>query len=361
VFDAAVGDPEFNTTHQHWLDRRFGRPTPLTPLDQLSAHHGGARLLVKREDVGEHGNFTAISAFGQALLARQMGKALLVSETATGDFGVSVGAAAAALGMRATVFMGRVDHQLEGQKVELMRRLGVDVQVVDADVRGRKDAAVEALRFWSSHLDDTFYCASSAAAPDPYPRMLAFFLASIGSEMKVQLRRAGISPTYVVAPVGSGSLATGVFGAFVDDLDVQLVGVHGGGPERGCIGSPLVNGARGIFLGTHSYVLSDELGQVLEPETAAAGLAMPTVAPQLARWATEGTILFNEIFDDAAEHAVERALAQEGLLFNLETGHALAYAERLLPTLSEDDTVVVVATGVGDSELARWTRTREEM
>ncbi len=360
AFDEAIGDEAFASRHQRLLDRRLGRPTPLTHLERLSAHHGGGQLLLKREDVGENGHFCAVSAFGQALLAARMGKGTLISETATGDFGVAIGAAAAALGLDATVFMGRDDHQAESRSVELMERLGVELRVVDSDVRGRKDAAIEALRHYSARIDDAFYAASSSAAPDPYPRMLAYFLASIGAEIKVQARRAGVSPTYVVVPVGSGSVATGVFGSFIEESETQLVGVHGGGQSRESVGSPLVHGRRGIFLGTHTFVLTDDVGQILEPETSAAGLAMPLVAPQLARWASEGDVLFTEVFDEQAHASVVRALELEGLLLNLETGHALAYAERLLPTLREDDVVVVVSTGRGDSELEGWASAGDE-
>lgn len=360
AFDDAIGDPTFTTPQQEWLDRRLGRPTPLTRLERLSAKYGGAQLHLKREDAGQNGNFCAISAVGQVLLARRMGRSTVIGETATGDFGVALGSCAAANGMKAVVFMGRVDHFAERQKVEHMTRLGVDVRVVDSDVRGRKDAAIEALRYWSSNLDDAFYCASSSAAPDPYPRMLAYFMASVGSEIKVQLRRQQLEPNYVVAPVGSGSLAAGVFGPFAEQPGVQLVGVHAGGTDRDSVGSPVVHGRRGIFLGTHTFVLTDDIGQILEPETSAAGLAMPAVAPQLARWASDGSVLFTEVFDAAAQESLERVLSLEGLLLNLESAHALAYAERLLPTLREDDVVVVVASGVGDGELARWTLEEDE-
>lgn len=353
-FDAALLDAEFVALVESWLDHRIGRPTPVSHFQALSEQVGGAQIWAKREDLCQGGSFVITSAVLQVLLAQRMGRREIVSESGTGDFGVALGSMGAALGIGVRLFMSREDQEHERLNMERMKGLGVVVETVDSAARGRKRACSEALRYWAEHSDRVMYCASSLAMPDPFPRILEYGLGVIGAETRVQLKRRGCVPEYVVAPVGSGSFAAGFFGDFVRHSDIQLVGVEGGGdghPLRSA--ASLVAGSVGVYLGTLSYLLQDEHGQVLVPHSIAGGMSVPNVGPQHARWAEEGRVHYVTVNDEEAIHAVQMLVRTEGLLICLEAGHALAYALKVAATLGSDEHVVVGITGSGVRDLGR--------
>ncbi|MFU8803749.1 MAG: pyridoxal-phosphate dependent enzyme [Bradymonadaceae bacterium] len=354
AFDDALVDEDFLALCERWLDHRIGRPTPVSHLLTLSEKLGGAQLWVKREDLCQGGAFCINSAVLQALLARRMGRTWLLGETATGDFGVGLASIGSAMGLKTKIFMGREDQTAEPLNVRRMQELGAEVETVDTTVRGRKRACAEALRYWATHSEEALYCTSSLAMPDPFPRILEYALSIIGAETRVQLQRRHCAPEYVVAPVGSGAFAAGFFSEFIDDEDVQLVGVQGGGDGQGTKhAASLLHGRPGVFLGTHSYLLQDDAGQVLTAHTVAGGLSMPNVGPQHARWSQKGRVHYATATDEEAFAAVQTLVSTEGLLVCLESGHALAYVFKLAPTLRADQHIVVGLTGNGIRDLDR--------
>ncbi|RAL21521.1 tryptophan synthase subunit beta [Lujinxingia litoralis] len=361
AFEEAVADPGFSGRLHGWAEQRLGRPTPLCHLGELSRELGGAQLWLKREDLLPGGSFCTLTALTQALVAVRMNRRELVGETATGDFGVALGQMGLALGLKVRVFMTRDDMEAEPIAVRSMEEMGLALEPVDGPTRGRRGAMAEALRYVARAPQDAFYASSSLASPDPYPRMLELGAEIIGNECARQLRERGASADYVIAPVGSGGFACGMFGAFLDQGShspgAQLVGVQSGGdgtPGRGA--ASLVRGRPGVHLGTRSYVLQDDQGQVLTPLTDAAGLAMPVVGPQHARWMRTGQVQYVELADAEAYAAVRTLARAEGVLASLETGYALAYALRLAPTLNDDAHVVVGVSGDGTRDLSRLAR-----
>ncbi|MBA2663274.1 MAG: pyridoxal-phosphate dependent enzyme [Bradymonadaceae bacterium] len=354
AFDEAVDDPKFVTTMERWLDHRIGRPTPVSHLGALSERVGGAQIWVKREDLCQGGSFSINTAVLQVLLARRLGRRSVIGETGTGDFGVALGSIAAAMGLEARIFMGREDLENETLNVQRMLELGVVIETVDTGTRGRKRACSEALRFWATHSNQAHYCASSLAMPDPFPRILAYALGVIGAETRVQLKRRGCDPEYIIAPIGSGAFGVGLFSEFAKHTDIQLVGVQGGGDGHGArTSASLVVGSPGVFMGTHSYLLQDDNGQVLVPHSIAGGLCVPNVGPQHARWAAEGRVHYVAVSDDDACLAVRTLARTEGLLVCLESGHALSYAIKIAATLGSEQHVVVGITGSGLRDLER--------
>lgn len=347
AFDASVSDADFQDEFQAWMSR-IGRPSPLVRLD---SSRGEGTLVLKREDLIQGGSMCAVSAAGQALLARRMGKKGVMAETATGDFGLALASVASALDLECTIFIGRADAEVEVRHVSAIKLMGATVEVVDSASRGRITAAAEALREWSVHSAEWNYCASGAAMPDPFPRMIEYFNQVVGAEASVQLKRLDLHAAYVVTPVGTGGLAAGLFRAFVDDPDTQLVGVQASGDPS----SPVVEDrARpGVAFGTRSLVLQSEDGNLLSRTTRAGGLAVPAIAPQHANWWEDGRALYTAVDDESAVRAVETFAKQTGTLLSLETGHALAYAQRLRRTLAEDSCVLVGVTGGGMRDLER--------
>lgn len=361
AFEEAIGDEAFMQAFEEVLDRRVGRPTPITPLKSLSERIGGGRLLLKREDLCQGGSFTANLAAAYALLARRMGREWLIAETATGDYGVALAAAGAATGLRVRLFVGREDVEAEPTNMRRLEQLGALVETVDSHSRGRKAACAEAMRFWATHSDSCLYSPSLLATPDPYPRLIQYFLSAVGAETRVQLKRRNVDPEYLVAPVGSGAFAVGFFEEFHDDGDIQLVGVQAGGEGQDTKhAASLTYGKPGVFQGTHSFVLQDQNGQILSPSSIAAGLSSPNVGPQHARWAETGAVHYVTATNQEAVAAVQRLARQEGILVALEAGHAIAYALKLLPTLHSDEHVVVGVSGSGVRDLERLAELENE-
>lgn len=354
AFELALADPAFLAQFDDLLERRVGRPTPLTPVAKLSEKFGGARLWLKREDLCAGASFSSNLAAAYALMALRMGRKTLIGESATGEFGAALGAMGNALGLKTRIFMGREDQDSEPLGVQRMKALGVQIETVDSPMRGRKMARAEALRFWGSLPEERFYCPSSLATPDPYPRMSAYFLSVIGAETRAQLARSGCVPEYLVAPVGSGGFAAGLFAEFSADEDMQLVGVQGAGEGlSGRHAASVVSGRPGVFQGVYSFLLQDDDGQVFSPASAAAGLAVANVGPQHAQWAEQGRVHYVAVEDREAYQAVQKLLREEGLLVSLESGHALAYAFKLLPTLEVGQDILVGISGAGERDLLR--------
>ncbi len=338
----AFGDPSFVESLERWVRQRCARPTAVTHLRRLSETTGGAQVWAKREDLGAGGSFAGLSATVQAVLAQRMGARRIIGDTATGDFGVALGSVGAALGLDVTVYMARDDRDKEPTKVARMEAFGVDVQAVgSAGQGGRRIAIAEALREYSRNPKHYFWATSSLASPAPYPALLQESLRRIGEECRDQLAAERVEPEYVVAPVGSGSFAAGLFTAFVEAGGCQLVGVQAGG------GSSLVEGRPGVYLGTRSMVLQTKEGQIDHGSVGAAGLAMPVAGPQLARWLQRGTVHFVSVSDEDAQAARRALLKQEGIAASLEASFAVAYAVRVAATLSGDEAVLVGITGGG--------------
>lgn len=354
AFEGAISDEEFLDEYERWLDTRVGRPTPVTVLESLTEELGGGQLLLKREDLCDSGTFSANVAVAYGLLARRMDREWLVGETATGDFGVALSAIGAAMGLQTRIFVGREDVESERLNVRRIEQLGAVVETVDTDMRGRKAACAEALRHWATHSDSTLYCPSSLATPDPYPRFIEYFLSVVGAEVRAQLDRAGPSPDYVVAPIGSGAFGVGLFSEFVDEEGLQLVGVQAGGEGRDTRHSAsLTYGKPGVFQGTRSFVLQDQKGQIDTPSSIAGGLCVANVGPQHAHWAESGAVNYVTATDDEAVDAVRRLARSEGLLISLEAGHAVAHALKILPRLGREQDVLVGISGSGVHDLER--------
>jgi tryptophan synthase beta chain len=358
AFDQAVSDESFIDTYEHWLERRLGRPTPVTELRRLSDQVGGAQLWVKREDVCPGGTACANVAIAMALLADRMGRDAVVGDTATGDYGVALASAGAALGLDVRLFVGRRDLEQEPFAAERIEAVGATIEPVDAASRGRKAACAEAMRYWATHSDEALYAPSSAAMPDPYPRIHQYFQSVVGTESRVQLERIDRSPDLVVAPVGSGGFAAGALGEFVDQAGVRVVGVQSeGSGESGRHAASLVHGSPGVFQGTFSCLLQDEDGQIETPFTAATGLNMPVVAPQHAAWLEAEQAEYVSVTDDEARAAGRRLARTEGIVVALEAAHAVAYGLDQLEQLSEESVVLVALSGEGSRDLDEFVQT----
>lgn len=343
------------------LDHRAGRPTGLTPLFRLQAEQGGALLWLKREDLAAGGNYCVISACVQALLAQRAGRKVVVTESATGAFGVALGGIGAALGLEVAVYMTRDDALREKRRVELMRQLGVRVELAESTVGGRFVAQAWAMREWVDRLDECFYCSSTLASPDPYPGILARATSMIGAELVEQLKRARMEPSSVICPVGSGALAAGIFDPFLSDAQraqsAQLIGVQGCGDDAEDRVTSLCGGRPGYLHGVRSYLHQSEDGLILSATTRAKGLAEPVVGPQHAQWLERGQVIYVPRSDGEAAAALWRVARLEGLMLAPETGCALAYAMKNAATLSEDEHVVLVVSGAGSAEL-EWIKER---
>jgi tryptophan synthase beta chain len=339
-----------------WLDQRAGRPTPVTCLDRLSAAHGhGARLWAKREDLCQGGSFCVNAAVFQALLADLMGRDILLTETATGDFGVALAAIGRALDKQVHVFMGREDIAAEPLAVARLTALGARIEPVDSAARGRRSASAEARRQWLARHHEALYCTSMLNSPDPYPRLIAHANRIIGAEARAQARRRGCSPRHVIAPVGTGGFAAGLFRDFLDDEGVRLVAVQaaGEGLDSAYHSASLLRGRFGVAQGAASIILQDAEGNLVTPFSCAAGLCAAMVGPQLADWVTQQAVAVEAVTDDEARAAALSLLKHEGIIASLESAHALAYALRLLPTLEPGTDVLIGLSGEGSRDLGR--------
>lgn len=354
---ALGADVAFQDRLQGLLKTYVGRPTPLTHARRLSAQFGGAQIYLKREDLAHSGAHKINNALGQALLAQQMGKRRVVAETGAGQHGVATATAAALLGMECVVYMGTVDIARQQPNVLRMRLLGAEVRPVDSGSRTLKDAINEAIRDWVTNVGHTYYLLGSALGPHPYPSMVRDFQAVIGHEARLQiLEQAGALPDQCIACVGGGSNAIGLFHAFRDDLQVQLVGVEAGGEgiasgrHAARFADPQL-GRPGVLHGTYTYVLQDAGGQIALTHSISAGLDYAAVGPEHAFLRETGRAEYTSIQDGQALEAFQLLARSEGILPALESSHAVAEAVSRAPGLRSDQILLVNLSGRGDKDL----------
>jgi tryptophan synthase beta chain len=347
-------DPDFRQQLGALLRNYVGRSTPLYEAARLSASSGGARIVLKREDLAHTGAHKINNALGQALLASRMGKRRIVAETGAGQHGVASATACALLGLECRVYMGSDDMVRQSLNVFRMRLLGADVVEVSAGSRTLKDAINEAMRDWVANVNDTYYLLGSVLGPHPYPLMVREFQSVIGREARAQsLEQFGRLPHAVVACVGGGSNAMGIFDAFVDDQAVRLIGVEAGGRslEPGQHAARFAGGTPGVLQGTRSYVLQDEDGNVELTHSISAGLDYASVGPEHAWLRERGRAEYTWCDDERALAAFQRLAREEGILPALESSHAVAYACELAGTMAPNDIVLVNLSGRGDKDV----------
>jgi tryptophan synthase beta chain len=350
----ARADEAFRATLADLLANYVGRPTPLYEASRLSASLGGARIFLKREDLAHTGAHKINNALGQALLARRMGKRRVIAETGAGQHGVATATACALLGLACDVYMGSVDMDRQSLNVFRMELLGATVRRVEAGSRTLKDAINEAMRDWVGTVEDSHYLLGSVLGPHPYPLMVREFQSIIGSEARRQcLDRVGRLPDAIVACVGGGSNAMGIFDAFVADSAVRLIGVEAGGRgiRPGEHAARFAGGRAGVLQGTRSYVLQDDNGNIELTHSVSAGLDYAAIGPEHAWLHDAGRAEYTWIGDDEALAAFRRLAREEGLLPALESAHAVAHACRLAPSMSRDAVLLVNLSGRGDKDV----------
>ncbi|OYD09974.1 tryptophan synthase subunit beta [Paludifilum halophilum] len=353
-FRSAVEDPEFRKELSYLLQEYSGRPTPLTLAEGLTEYAGGSRIYLKREDLNHTGAHKINNTLGQGLLARRMGKKKLIAETGAGQHGVASATVAALLGLECKVFMGEEDVRRQRLNVFRMELLGAEVISVTSGSRTLKDATNEAIRYWVSHVEDTFYLIGSAVGPHPYPEMVRHFQRIIGDETRAQLlEKEGRLPDDVVACVGGGSNAIGMFTPFIADGGVRLHGVEaaGEGLDTDRHAATLSRGTPGVLHGSLSYLLQDEYGQVLEAHSVSAGLDYPGVGPEHACLKERGRVRYTCAEDREALEAVRLLSRTEGILPALESAHAVAEAVKLAGEGSFDSLLVICLSGRGDKDV----------
>ena len=347
-------DPEFIAEFRDELEHFVGRPSPIYHARRWSSMLGGAQIYFKREDLNHTGAHKINNTIGQALLARRMGKPRVIAETGAGQHGVATATIAARYGMRCVVYMGSEDVGRQAQNVYRMRLLGAEVVPVESGSRTLKDALNEAMRDWVTNVEDTFYIIGTVAGPHPYPMMVRDFQSVIGLECREQMPvMTGRQPDYVVACVGGGSNAIGIFHPYLDVPGVKLVGVEAGceGVHTGRHAASLTAGSPGVLHGNRTYLLQDDNGQIIDTHSVSAGLDYPGVGPEHAWLKDSGRATYVPIDDTETLKAFHDCCRIEGIIPALETAHALAYAAKLAPTLPRDRTILVNLSGRGDKDM----------
>jgi tryptophan synthase beta chain len=355
AYATAQKDPAFATELSYMLSTYVGRPSPLSDAPRLS-ERVGVRVLLKREDLNHTGAHKINNTVGQVLLARRMGKERIIAETGAGQHGVATATVCARYGLRCVVYMGEEDMRRQALNVFRMRLMGAEVVPVTSGTRTLKDATSEAIRDWVTNVTDTHYIIGSVVGPAPYPRMVRDFQAIIGVEAREQvLERVGVLPRTVVACVGGGSNAMGVFHAFVPDSEVELVGVEaaGEGIESERHSASLSRGTPGVLHGALSYLLQDESGQVHPAHSISAGLDYPGVGPEHSFLKDSGRATYVSVRDDEAMHGFQLLSRLEGIIPALETAHAVAWVERERARWTRDDVVLLCISGRGDKDVAQ--------
>jgi len=347
-------NPQFQADYDNDLRYYVGRPSPLYHAQRWSEEIGGAQIYLKREDLNHTGAHKVNNTIGQALLAKHMGKPRIIAETGAGQHGVATATIAARLGLECVVYMGAVDVARQAPNVYRMKLLGAEVRPVTSGSKTLKDALNEAMRDWVTNVDDTFYCIGTVAGPHPYPVMVRDFQTIIGREARQQcLEQTGRLPDALIACVGGGSNAIGLFHEFLPDLDVAIYGVEaaGHGLETGEHAAPLCKAQPGVLHGNRMYLMADKDGQVIEPHSISAGLDYPGVGPEHCFLKDTGRANYVAITDDEAMQAFHSLTRIEGIIPALESSHALAYAMKLAPTLDKDKTIIVNLSGRGDKDI----------
>ncbi|MFC0015747.1 MULTISPECIES: tryptophan synthase subunit beta [Allobacillus] len=350
----AKQDPAFQQELDHYLRQYVGRETPLYYAERLSESFGGPKIYLKREDLNHTGAHKINNALGQALLTKRMGKRKVVAETGAGQHGVATATVCALLDLDCVIFMGKEDIERQKLNVFRMELLGATVKSVDQGSGTLKDAVNEALRYWVSNVTDTHYIIGSVVGPHPFPQIVRDFQRVIGDETKEQIvTQEGRLPDAVVACVGGGSNAMGIFAPFVEEEDVQLYGVEAGGSgiETGKHAATLTGGSAGILHGTLTYLLQDQDGQIQEAHSISAGLDYPGIGPEHSYLHASNRVAYDSITDAEALEALQLLSRTEGILPALESSHAIAYTMKLAKELTSDQVVVVCLSGRGDKDV----------
>lgn len=359
AYEYYKNDPQFNKELQELFHEYANRPSLLYYAEKMTKDLGGAKIYLKREDLNHTGSHKINNVLGQVLLAKKMGKKRVLAETGAGQHGVATATAAALMDMECTVYMGREDTERQALNVFRMELLGAKVVAVESGTKTLKDAVNEALRQWTANVNDTYYVLGSVMGPHPYPEMVRDFQSVIGKEVKAQmLEKEGRLPDVVMACVGGGSNAMGLFYDFIPDKEVQLIGVEaaGRGVNTAQTAATIARGSLGIFHGMKSYFLQDEYGQIAPVYSISAGLDYPGIGPEHAALYDAGRALYVSATDDEAVAAFSYLSRTEGIIPAIESAHAIAYAQKLAPTLPKDKIIVVNVSGRGDKDVAAIAR-----
>lgn len=354
AYGTAQQDPAFDAELVDLQTHYVGRPSPLYFAERLTEHYGGAKVYLKRDELNHTGSHKINNCLGQILLAKRMGKTRIIAETGAGQHGVAVATVAARFGLPCTVFMGATDIERQKPNVFRMKLLGADVRPVTSGAGTLKDAMNEALRDWVAHVDNTFYIIGTVAGPHPYPAMVRDFQSIIGKETKVQMQeREGRLPDTLVACIGGGSNAMGLFHPFLDDKDVDIIGVEAGGlgletPDHA---ASLAGGKPGVLHGNRTYLLQDDDGQIIEGHSISAGLDYPGIGPEHAFLRDSGRVTYVSATDKEALEAFQLITRLEGIIPALEPSHALAYVGKIAPKLPKDHLLVMNMCGRGDKDV----------
>ena len=354
AYEAAKEDPEFQAEFHRDLAEFVGRPTPLYLAERLSDDIGGARIFLKREDLNHTGAHKVNNTIGQALLAKRMGKTRIIAETGAGQHGVATATIAARLGLECIVYMGSEDVRRQAQNVYRMKLLGASVVPVESGTKTLKDALNEAMRDWVANVDDTFYIIGTVAGPHPYPEMVRDFQTVIGREARAQiLETAGRLPDALIACVGGGSNAIGLFHPFLDDPDVAMYGVEAGGDgvETGRHAAPLSAGVPGVLHGNRTYLMQDEDGQIIGTHSVSAGLDYPGVGPEHSWLKDIGRVNYVAANDRETLDGFHLLTRTEGIIPALESAHAIAYAKTLAAQMKRDELIIINLSGRGDKDM----------
>ena len=354
IYNTAKADPEFWKAFQDDLVNYVGRPTPLYHAKRLSDDMGGAQIYLKREDLNHTGAHKVNNTIGQALLAKMVGKKRIIAETGAGQHGVATATIAARLGLECVVYMGADDVERQAMNVYRMRLLGATVVPVTSGTRTLKDAMNEAMRDWVTNVDSTYYVIGTVAGPHPYPMLVRDFQAIIGKEAKLQhYQKTGKLPDALVACVGGGSNAIGLFYDFLNDKDVKMYGIEAGGDgvETGNHAAPLTVGRVGVLHGNRTYLMADDDGQILGTHSISAGLDYPGVGPEHSFLKDIDRVQYVPCTDEEAMVGFRECTQKEGIIPALESSHAIAYALKLAKTMSKDQSIIVNLSGRGDKDL----------
>jgi len=354
AYEAAKADPAFQDEFERYLRDYVGRPNPLYPADRATAHFGGAKIYFKRDELNHTGAHKINNCLGQVLLARRMGKTRIIAETGAGQHGVATATVAALFDLPCTVYMGAVDIERQAPNVFRMKLLGAEVVPVTSGSSTLKDALNEAMRDWVAHVDDTFYVIGTVAGPHPYPAMVRDFQSVIGREVREQIiEREGRLPDTLVACIGGGSNAMGLFHPFLDEPDIAMIGVEaaGFGLDSGKHAASLNGGRPGVLHGNLTYLLQDDDGQIQEAHSISAGLDYPGIGPEHAWLCDSGRVDYVAVTDDEALEAFQLCTRLEGIIPALEPAHAFAQVAKIAPNLPADHLLVMNMCGRGDKDV----------
>ena len=354
TYDKYKDDPEFIKEKEYYLSEYAGRQTPLYFAHRMTQELGGGKVYLKREDLNHTGSHKLNNVIGQMLLAKRMGKKRIIAETGAGQHGVATATVAALFNLKCVVYMGAEDTQRQALNVFRMRLLGSEVIPVHTGTATLKDATSEAIRDWAANFEDTYYVIGSVVGPSPYPRIVRDFQSVIGIETKEQImKKESRLPDYLIACVGGGSNAMGLFYPFISDKDIKMIGVEAGGQgtDTPFHAAAIGKGSPGVLHGMKSYFLQDEFGQILPVHSISAGLDYPGIGPEHAHLFETGRVQFESVTDDEAVEAFEFLSKTEGIMPALESSHAIAYACKMIPKTDKDDIIVINVSGRGDKDV----------